>query len=150
MMWCFKASTAAACPWAPRALPLQFRPRHAHVAGVQGSDCCAPPACCIESRRRAPPLASCHLPLALPPNQQQRLQTADHLAPALRPCSLVLAPLTLSGPPQVVDCDNPDHGRDDWDACPFAHAGEVVTRRPPQTHLPKLCPKARRACRKGR
>ncbi|KIZ06466.1 Zinc finger CCCH domain-containing protein 10 [Monoraphidium neglectum] len=51
---------------------------------------------------------------------------------------------------QVVDCDNPDHGRDDWDACPFAHAGEVVTRRPPQTHLPKLCPKARRACRKGR
>ncbi|KAI8463152.1 MAG: hypothetical protein J3K34DRAFT_496570 [Monoraphidium minutum] len=50
----------------------------------------------------------------------------------------------------VVECDNPQHTRDDWDACPFAHAGEVVTRRPPQTHLPKLCPKARRACRKGR
>lgn len=53
-------------------------------------------------------------------------------------------------PQQVLECDNPEHGRDDWDACPFAHPGEVVTRRPPQTHLPKLCPKARRACRKGR
>ncbi len=51
---------------------------------------------------------------------------------------------------KVVDCDNPEHSRADWDMCPFAHAGEVVTRRPPQTHLPKLCPKARRACRKGR
>ncbi|GBF94193.1 hypothetical protein Rsub_06463 [Raphidocelis subcapitata] len=51
---------------------------------------------------------------------------------------------------KVVECDNPEHTRDDWDMCPFAHVGEVVTRRPPQTHLPKLCPKARRACRKGR
>lgn len=51
---------------------------------------------------------------------------------------------------KVVECDNPEHSRDDWDMCPFAHVGEVVTRRPPQTHLPKLCPKARRACRKGR
>ncbi|GBF97613.1 hypothetical protein Rsub_10749 [Raphidocelis subcapitata] len=50
---------------------------------------------------------------------------------------------------KVVECDNPQHTRDDWDTCPFAHVGEVVTRRPPQTHLPKLCPKARRACRKG-
>ena len=52
--------------------------------------------------------------------------------------------------PKVVECDNPEHTRNDWDACPFAHAGEVVTRRPPHAHLPKLCPKARRACRKGR
>jgi hypothetical protein len=55
----------------------------------------------------------------------------------------------MMGSYKVVMCDNPLHARDDWDTCPFAHPGETVTRRPPATHLPKLCPKARRACRKG-
>jgi hypothetical protein len=75
---------------------------------------------------------------------------ARHRAPARTFTRLTCQPVPPPCPHQVVECDNLEHTRDDWDTCPFAHVGEVVTRRPPHTHLPKLCPKARRACRKGR
>lgn len=114
----------------------QLPPRRGDRGGQQGTAARAPLAA-RNPRQPRPPITHA---IPLPPTPAAPSPTTSTTA----------RPAPAPAPSQVIDCTNPLHTRDDADTCPFVHPGEAVTRRPPHTHLPKLCPKARRACRKGR
>jgi hypothetical protein len=164
MMWCFKVGTAQRC----QGLLGGGRPKRSvappHPRGSSPGGRAAPPVTrflfslqgrCIGCKQTTSYPPAC----ASSTRQRSCGGVPGDYARRITPAAVPLSSLTASYPlpsspkppaPQVVECDNPEHTREEWDACPFAHVGEVVTRRAPQTHLPKLCPKARRACRKGR